>query len=371
MVTVAKPSWLVSAVVVVSLLVPLVRPGGPAGADTVGDQRARAAVLAARLSADNVRSEQLAEAYDKAQIHLQAVEADLVRAKAQLGQTGAQLSGARAKVRDLAVRAYMDGGAARQLSLLIPGSATEVADRSTYVAAATGSANNAIDSLRAAHVELSRQQAVLAGDQAAAARATATRAAASKAAREANDATAAAYAQAQAQLGQTLLTQAQQATAAANQARLAAAAARGGRVGGGGGGGILGGLGGLGRILNLPAPSSAAGAAIGFAQAELGKPYVYGGGGPSVFDCSGLTAWAWGHAGHPLPHLASAQYDDTTHVSVAQLQPGDLVFYGSPPHHVGLYVGNGQMINALHSGTNVEYDTIFLEGDLIGGGRVN
>jgi cell wall-associated NlpC family hydrolase len=58
-------------------------------------------------------------------------------------------------------------------------------------------------------------------------------------------------------------------------------------------------------------------------------------------------------------------------VTVAELLPGDLVFYGLPPHHVGIYVGGGQMINALHSGTNVEYDSIYMEGDLIGGGRVN
>ena len=98
---------------------------------------------------------------------------------------------------------------------------------------------------------------------------------------------------------------------------------------------------------------------------------MYGGAGGADFDCSGLTAWAWGHAGHPLPHSSEAQYYDTTHVSVADLLPGDLVFYGMPPHHVGLYVGNGEMINALNSGTNVEYDSIYIESDLIGGGRVN
>jgi cell wall-associated NlpC family hydrolase len=107
------------------------------------------------------------------------------------------------------------------------------------------------------------------------------------------------------------------------------------------------------------------------ARRELGKPYQYGGSGPGSFDCSGLTAWAWGHAGHPLPHSAAAQYDVTTHIPISALQPGDLVFFGSPPHHVGIYVGGGQMINALHSGTNVEYDSIYMEGDLIGGGRVN
>jgi cell wall-associated NlpC family hydrolase len=137
-------------------------------------------------------------------------------------------------------------------------------------------------------------------------------------------------------------------------------------------GGFGGGL--VGSTLNpgpLPPPPPGAAGAIEEARRQLGKPYVYGGAGPDAFDCSGLTAWAWGHAGHPLPHSSEAQYAVTTHIPVADLQPGDLVFYGSPPHHVGIYVGGGTMINALHSGTNVEYDSIYMEGDLIGGGRVN
>src|SRR5260370_14312501 len=81
--------------------------------------------------------------------------------------------------------------------------------------------------------------------------------------------------------------------------------------------------------------------------------------------------YSWEAAGVGLPHSAAGQYDATARVPLSQLQPGDLVFYGSPPHHVGIYVGGGQMINALHSGTNVEYDSIYMEGDLIGGGPVH
>lgn len=107
------------------------------------------------------------------------------------------------------------------------------------------------------------------------------------------------------------------------------------------------------------------------AKRQLGKPYHYGGSGPDSFDCSGLTAWAWRAGGRSLPHSAAGQYSATMHIPISQLQPGDLVFYGSPPHHVGIYVGGGQMINALHSGTVVRYESIYFEGDLIGGGRVN
>src|SRR5207302_997056 len=120
-----------------------------------------------------------------------------------------------------------------------------------------------------------------------------------------------------------------------------------------------------------PPPAGGAAAAVEEAKRQLGKPYHYGGSGPDSFDCSGLTAWAWRAGGRSLPHSAAGQYSATMHIPISQLQPGDLVFYGSPPHHVGIYVGGGQMINALHSGTVVRYDSIYMEGDLIGGGRVN
>jgi cell wall-associated NlpC family hydrolase len=286
----------------------------------------------------------------------------------------------------MAINSYMDGGAAHQLSLLIPGSANQIAVRGTYVETATGSNSDAIDALRAAHIELSRQQATLAGAEAQAAAAVTGLASAQKGAAAAAVSTQAAYAQAQAQLGQAQLVAAQAQQAAANQARIDAAVAAGrsltsaprshgtsgagAYVGHSSGGGSTGNAFGGGGSASLPPPSNAAQAAIYYAQQQLGKPYVYGGAGPDSFDCSGLTAWAWGHAGHGLPHSSEQQYYDTTFVPVSQLQPGDLVFYGNPPHHVGIYVGNGQMIDALHTGTNVEYDSIYMEGDLIGGGRV-
>jgi peptidoglycan DL-endopeptidase CwlO len=367
-VTFAKPLGLACVLVVVSLLVPCIAlTAGPAGADTVGAAKARVARLLAQLDADNIRASQLAEAYDQAQIHLQQVNAQLGTAKTRLGQTGSQLAADVTRVKQMAIQSYMDGGAARQLSLLIPGSANEIAVRGTYVQAATGSDNEAIDALRAAHIELGREQVSLSSTRAQAVAAVAQLAAARAAAVRAGAAIQAAYARAVAQLGQAQLAAAQAAQVAANQARIAAQAARS-RTATPTRRGLIGTIS---SPVSLPPPSGAAQQAIYWAQQELGKPYVYGGAGPESFDCSGLTAWAWGHAGHSLPHSSEEQYYETTHVPVADLAPGDLVFYGMPPHHVGIYVGNGEMINALHSGTNVEYDSIYMEGDLVGGGRVN
>ena len=110
---------------------------------------------------------------------------------------------------------------------------------------------------------------------------------------------------------------------------------------------------------NVPAPNSQAQVAVSTAMAQLGKPYVYAGSGPSVFDCSGLTMYAWAAAGVSLSHNAAAQYDSLPHVDINQLQPGDLVFFGSPIHHVGIFVGGGTMIEAPYTGVDVRYHSIY------------
>ena len=121
-------------------------------------------------------------------------------------------------------------------------------------------------------------------------------------------------------------------------------------------------------------PSSAAATAVRWAEEEIGRPYVYGGAGPNGFDCSGLVVWAWGHAGISLPHGSTEQYADTIRLTKSELQPGDLIFEdwgtGSAwPGHVGIYIGNGQMVVADHSGTNVQITSAFRSA-YVGAGRV-
>ena len=97
--------------------------------------------------------------------------------------------------------------------------------------------------------------------------------------------------------------------------------------------------------VNVPVSGRAA-AAVQFALAQVGKAYVYGAAGPDAYDCSGLTMRAWGAAGVALAHSSTAQWGEGTHVSESALQPGDLVFYYSPSQHVGMYIGNGMIVNA-------------------------
>jgi len=104
-----------------------------------------------------------------------------------------------------------------------------------------------------------------------------------------------------------------------------------------------------------PALNANAQAAIDAAYSVIGVPYQFGGSSPeSGFDCSGLTMWAWGHAGVSLPHSSEMQYAVLPHVAQSDLQPGDLVFFYSPIHHVGIYVGGGRMIDSPYTGTVVQ-----------------
>jgi cell wall-associated NlpC family hydrolase len=121
-----------------------------------------------------------------------------------------------------------------------------------------------------------------------------------------------------------------------------------------------------------PAPSSKAAIAVAEAKKQLGKMYVYGGAGPDNYDCSGLTAWAWRAAGVSLNHDAYDQWFETTRVSVNNVQPGDLLFFGDDGvesiHHVAMYVGDGNMIEASTTGTPVRIRG-WRSADLVGAGR--
>lgn len=111
--------------------------------------------------------------------------------------------------------------------------------------------------------------------------------------------------------------------------------------------------------------------AVAYARAQVGKPYVFGGAGPSVFDCSGLTMAAWSQAGVYLPHAVSGQYAATDRVS--SLQPGDLVFFYSDLHHVGIYAGGGIFIHAANPGDGVVAESLYSsywQSVYMGGGRV-
>ncbi|MFI8303257.1 NlpC/P60 family protein [Streptomyces sp. NPDC085927] len=119
-----------------------------------------------------------------------------------------------------------------------------------------------------------------------------------------------------------------------------------------------------GRGADLPGPdgvtalSGRTAAAVAAARSALGKPYAWGANGPFGFDCSGLMQWSYAQAGVALPRTSQAQRYAGTQVPLSQVRPGDLVVYRADASHVGMYMGNGQVIHAPYPGAPVRYDPV-------------
>ena len=110
-----------------------------------------------------------------------------------------------------------------------------------------------------------------------------------------------------------------------------------------------------------PAPdpdTEGAAKAIEFAKQQLGKPYVWGAEGPNAYDCSGLTMQSWKAGGVTMDHWTGSQYAQTRPISLADVQPGDLIFYNQM-QHVALYIGDGKIIHAPHAGATVQIEDMY------------
>jgi cell wall-associated NlpC family hydrolase len=330
-----------------------------ASADAISDKRAQAQALSNQIDALGQKEAALSEQYDAAVLKAQSTAAQVRQQQAAVAAADANAAKAKGAIQADAIDAYVHGGTLASLASRNGGTAQAdgglLAGEYMNTLAATQTDNldayhNAAATARIAANQLSSLQKQQDQD-----------AAATNAAR---NATVAAQQQLQSSLDQvkgqlaTLVAQeeaAKQAAAAqAAQARLAAAQqqvqAAAARVTVGGGSGS--GSGGAGISINLAAVPVGAGAgeAVAAAKSRLGDPYVWGAAGPGSFDCSGLIMWAWAQAGVSLPHFSGGQYAATTHISMGQLQPGDLVFFANPDDHVAMYIGGGMIIEAPHSG---------------------
>jgi peptidoglycan DL-endopeptidase CwlO len=116
--------------------------------------------------------------------------------------------------------------------------------------------------------------------------------------------------------------------------------------------------------------SSVAQRAVAAALSKLGSRYVFGASGPNTFDCSGLVQWSYGQAGVSTAHYTGALWNAYRHVSYDELKPGDLVFFHRDHHHVGIYIGNGMMVNAPHTGDVVRIASVLGHGGYSGAVRV-
>lgn len=118
-----------------------------------------------------------------------------------------------------------------------------------------------------------------------------------------------------------------------------------------------------------PTDGSTGARAVAVAMQYLGTPYVWGGASPGGFDCSGLTMYAYAQVGVGLSHYTGDQWNEGTRIPADQLLPGDLVFFHSDLHHMGMYVGNGQFIHAPHTGDVVKISDLGGFGNFAGAVR--
>jgi cell wall-associated NlpC family hydrolase/outer membrane murein-binding lipoprotein Lpp len=330
-----------------------------ASADTIADKKAQAQQLTAQIDQLNTRLEQLAERYNAARLKADSLKTQAAKAAAAVATAKAQMDQRRSAVRQVAVDAYTARSGPETAKPVADGNALAVSQ--VYASSVVSGQHDALDALRQSQLDYTDQQHQLAAAETKARSAVNEVAKDQQAAASADRQARAALGKVQGDLAQLVAEeQARQAAAAAERARAelarqqATAASRSRTLGPAPG--------------SAPPPGHGAGAAVAEAQRQIGKPYEWGAAGPNSFDCSGLTMWAWRAGGVSLPHYTKAQYDATTHVSLSDLQPGDLVFFGSDFHHEGLYVGNGQMIEAPHSGADVRYASIY-RSDLIAASR--
>ncbi len=371
----------------------------PASADQISDARAQASAITAKLNAAQAQIQSLTGQVTAADYKLSQLQGQIDNTKAQIGKAQSAVAKDQRQLRHQAIADYTNSGTSNTATQLFTSNVNTSGIRSEYSSIATGNVTATIAHLHTAQAQLQATQSSLQQQQSQArstrdSLASAKSQAASLAGQERSmlagvnanianlvaqqrAAQAAAQRAAEAAAFNQKQQQAQAAVAAARSAQPTTVASRpsGGTTGGSGtrtGSGSSSGSSSTTITSYAPPPPLAAGAAgaVQAAEREIGVPYVWGGSSPSGFDCSGLIAWAYSQVGIGLPHFSGAQYASTTHISMADIAPGDLLFYGpGGSEHVAMYVGGGSMIEAPHSGATVHISGV-RTGGLAGIGRV-
>lgn len=364
-------------------------------AQSVEQLRARARQLAADLDRLSARSQQLDEEYLSIKAEVDELTARLADTQGQVAAAREALETSQRLARSYAVDAYVGGGSVDPI-LMPSADAADASRRIAYLTTLNGDQRQVMDDLAAAREQLSEQESSLtrAKDRidAKKAKLEVTKAELTSTIRRHRELKAsidgelaAAVARAEAQLRAEREAAAQR-EAQAVALRAAQAAARPPATvpprpvttdeGGETRGRVRAASTGTtpadaGDLLDPGPVSPGAAAAIAAARSQLGVPYRWGGSTPGRgFDCSGLTQYAWAAGGRSLPHSSRAQHAMTRRITADELQPGDLVFGGSPVHHVGLYIGGGMMIHAPQTGDVIRIASIYSTSKPVSFGRL-
>lgn len=376
--------------------------GGGPSAGQVAASKARVARLERRLAAaadavtraqeglDAARTaaEVAVEAYDKARVQQAASVRALDAAQLVLAAAGARVASARHKVSRFAVAAY-EGGTLSTVDVLLDSHGPDaMLYRLSALDAVSRSQRDVLQTMDAAQVYQAAVQKQAAAVVAASTRAAAAANAARQHAAQLVAAQTAAVARVTAASKQlsSMLADARAHASALEQARLQALAqararalaekkaaelrAAQERANQQASGGQQASSGDYGATVSAATEQ----AALAQAESQLGKPYEWGAAGPDTYDCSGLVMWSYAQVGVHVDHWTGDQWNEGAHIPLAALRPGDLLFFATDTtdpntiHHVGMYVGNGQMIEAPYTGANVRYSNAF-RPDLIGAVR--
>lgn len=322
-----------------------------AGGSPIDDKRAEAQRLQQAIDENGMKIASLGERYNGAQLALDEAKQRIAAAEARMADARRRAVRIEQVVKRRAASLYMSSGRQTPLDALDVSNLTDAARRSKYASAAAEHDSTLInrlldarDALRDQRARFRREQ-----DQAQAERDAAAQA--RTAIESANVRSTQLLSRVKGEVATLMAEEQRRRDEAARQSAIRRVqprpatrpAPRGvdpGSVGG--------------NFPNIPTSGSVA-AVIAYARAQIGKPYIFATSGPNTFDCSGLTMMAWRQAGVSMAHFSGSQFKQFPHVSISQLQPGDLVFKGpGGVDHVALYIGGGMQIAATQTGSFVK-----------------
>ncbi|HEY0935807.1 MAG TPA: NlpC/P60 family protein [Trebonia sp.] len=294
-------------------------PGGSSQAQTIRSQPSLATLVAqARQLSNEVDS--LGQQYDGLQIQLAHAKAEVKTANLAAQRAQAAMAGSQRAVAQLAAMGYMNGGMDPTLQMLTSGNPGQFLSQASTVQQLNDEAGMRLSTLQRDKLAATRAQ-VTAKEEITSAN------------------------QIQGQIDVKVKT-IKSKLAVLNSSAMAQAMA------------VFDKTGSYPDIV-LPEATNVGTTALRAALTQRGKPYVWGAAGPDSYDCSGLVMWAFAQEGISLPHYTGSQWNSGLHVSRDDLQPGDLVFFFADISHVGLYLGNGLMVDAPSTGQNVQVQPVF------------